>query len=143
VGEGSAPGPGRGPDRLDARGAGLIACTLADFHPRRDWDLIRAQHEAFEKIRDELAGVLEPDARLAAPIGWHHAVYLDRPVHSLHWAVKRAGDPAAVEPLIDEHEIDTVLLSPLVPGDRPFLPYFDENYSEVLWLRSVYVVAVR
>ena len=69
------------------------------------------------------------NARVAAPIGWHLSVYLDRPVYSLLFAVRRADDVGAVEPVIDKYRVNTVILWSAIPADQSMIPYFQKNYE--------------
>jgi hypothetical protein len=107
----------------------LVGLIALDFDPRPRWDEIRERHRAFVEMAAAVEAAIEPEARLAAGQGWHHAVYLDRPVYSLMHVARRAGRLDVVEELIDRHRIDTVVLSGLVPPDLPFVPYFQEHYG--------------
>ena len=106
--------------------AGLLAWAALDLRPRDGWERVRAQHEAFARIAAEVAPLLAPGERVASSVGWHHGVYLERPVWSLHWAMRRAEDGPAelaeLERVIERYGIDVVLLSPLVPADRRLIP---------------------
>jgi hypothetical protein len=118
----------------DPRVARLVATTLVlalavvDASPRRGWRELEIAHEAYARVAAGFAAGLAPDARVAAPIGWHYAVFLERPVYSLFFAVRRADDVAAVERVIDKYDIDTVVLWSGVPADQAMLAYFLERY---------------
>ena len=71
-----------------------------------------------------------PTASWPAPIGWHYSVYLERPVWSLFFAVRRADDMQAAERVIERHGVDRVLLAPRVPSDAAMLPWFLERYGD-------------
>lgn len=134
--------------------AAVTACVVAlaalDFSPRADWPRIRRQHEAFVAIAEAAERELPHDARLAAPVGWHYGVYLERDVFSLQWSVIRAartaneGEAQAIERTLDAHGLDAVLVSPLVPTDATYLPYFRRRgYAELVSDPVVSVFRVR
>lgn len=105
------------------------ALVWVDWAPSRGSQDVEAIHMAYVRGCDGIRQRLAPDARVAAPIGWHYSVYLDRPVYSLYFAVKRAGDVSAAERVIDEYGINTVVLWPAVPADQAMLPYFQGHYG--------------
>lgn len=107
----------------------LLLLIAVDFKPRHDWEGIEARHREFTELAPAVERVLAPDARLAAGQGFHYGVYLERPVYNLMHAVRRAGRVDAVEGIIDKYEINTVVLSPLVPPDRMFAEYFTDRYG--------------
>jgi hypothetical protein len=90
-----------------------LAVLLLDWAPRARWDEIRALHRAYAETARQVRAALPVDARLGAYRGWHHAVYLERPVYSFEQACERAGSVAACEAIIDAYRLDTVLLTPL------------------------------
>ena len=107
----------------------LAACGLIGLRERHAH--IRQVHEVYAATCDGFAAHLAPDAVVASPVGWHYSVFLDRPVYSLFFAVRRAkNDMAAAERVIDKYGIDTVVLSERVPADRALLPYFAQRYAE-------------
>jgi len=110
-------------------GGALVLLIAVDFAPHRDWQRIATEHREFEALASAVNAEIPAEARLAAGQGFHYAVYLRRPVYSLMHAVRRAGRLDAAEPLIDKYGIDTVMLSPLVPEDRAFVPYFEAHYG--------------
>lgn len=110
--------------------AGLLAWTAIDFGPRRDWPGIEAEHLLIEEISARFKKRLSPADVPASVRGWHYAVFLDRPVYSLEFAAGRAGRMDATEDLIDKYRIDTVLLSPRVIVDLPYLEYFEARYGD-------------
>jgi hypothetical protein len=109
--------------------AALLLLIAVDLKPRHDWDEIETRHREFTALVPAVERVLAPDARLAAAQGFHYGVYLERPVYSLMHAVRRAGRADAVEGIIDKYEINTVVLSSLVPPDRMLVAYFTERYG--------------
>ncbi len=126
-------GLARAVNALAARAAVLVALAAlvgADWAPYRGVDQIEAIHAAYVRTCDAFRQRLAPDARVAAPIGWHYSVYLDRPVYSLFFAVRRQGEMKAVERVIDEYGINTVVLWSATPADQSMLPYFRERYGE-------------
>jgi hypothetical protein len=129
--------------------AGVLGLCVLDFEPRADWPRIQRQHEAFASVAEAAEGALSPTARVAAPVGWHYGVYLDRDVYSLQWNVIRAtrqqrSAPDAMEKTIDARAIDTVLFSPLVPTDTSYVPYFrQKGYEELVRDPAASVFRVR
>ena len=100
-----------------ARAAAVAAVASAawvDWSPRRNWDVIEASHAQMSRYCAAVAKELPADARPAAQLGWHYALYLGRPVWSLTMEEKRNG-PLAIGALLEKHRIDTVLLSDLMP----------------------------
>ena len=75
------------------------------------------------------AAKLAAGERVAAPIGWHESVHLDRPVWSLLFGARREVSLRGAEHVIEKHAIDAVLLCPLFPADRAMLPWFREHHG--------------
>lgn len=121
----------------------LAALALVDLAPRRDWERIGAQSERFEALCRDVDAALPPDARLAAGVGWHYAVFLERPVYSVDFAVRRRGDAAALEEVVDRYDLNTLLLSPANPRDMPVLPYVRDRYGRAQKVGEAYLVRVR
>jgi hypothetical protein len=111
-----------------AVGVCVAVLAVADFRPRERWDEVARLHGAWTALCSALSANLPADARLAASIGWHYSVYLDRPVHSLLFAVRRAG-VAGVEDVIDKYGIDTVILSDFTQPERSMREYFEKRYG--------------
>jgi hypothetical protein len=109
--------------------AALLLLIAVDFKPRYDWDGIEARHREFTALAAAVEQRLMPDARLAAGQGFHYGVYLERPVYNLLHAVRRAGRADAVEGIIGKYELNTVVLSRLVPQDRMVVAYFTDHYG--------------
>lgn len=108
----------------------LLGWTGATLDPRGDWDEARRQHEYFARYAADAKELLPPDARVATPVGWHVSVFLGKPVWSLFFVVRRAGnDFKAAEGLIDRQGIDHVLLSQRIPADRPWVDYLTRTYG--------------
>ncbi len=103
---------------------GVLA--LVSFKPRAGWEQIAATHAAYERFCAEIARALPPDARVAASIGWHDSVYLDRPVYSLLFAMRRSGSASGAERVIDAYGIDTVIIA---PPEKQLLAYFQKRYG--------------
>ncbi len=125
-----------------------LGFLVVDCAPRADWERIERQHRAFEAIAADVEAELPRAARLAAPIGWHYAVYLDRPVWSLQMASSRALDTGRpmekdIERVIDRYGLNTVVLSPLVPYDRAYLAYFAARSLRMAESPSAVVARVR
>jgi hypothetical protein len=109
--------------------AALLLLIAIDFKPRHDWDAIETRHREFAEMASAIEQTLEPDARLAAGQGFHHSVYLNRPVYGLLHAAIRARDFAAAERIIDKYDLNTVVLSPLVYSDLSFADHMKKHYG--------------
>jgi hypothetical protein len=107
----------------------LVLLALLDLDPRTDRERAERTDRLYRSTCAAFAEHLAPDAVLAAPVGWHYAVYLDRPVYSLFFAVRRADDMQAAESVIDRYGVNTVVLSARVPADQAMLPYFEARYA--------------
>lgn len=118
----------------------VVALAARTFEPTRDWDRFEREHVALRALCDRFEKQVRPDARLGTQRGWFYAVYLDRPVYSFEFAVKRARNPAAAEAIIDKYELDTVVLSPLGVKDQEVLPYFEARYGPSSGVARVYRV---
>jgi len=121
----------------------LLLLIAVDFAPRHEWKTIESRHQEFTATASAIEPVIEADSRLGAGQGFHYGVYLDRPVYSLMHAVRRARTPEAAEAVIDRYGLDTVVLSPLVPADRPFFAYFTARYGPGTTAGSARVWRVR
>ena len=109
-------------------GFGILAIASIDVKQRHTQ--VEQVHRVYETISAGFETGLAPDAVVASPVGWHHSVYLERPVYSLFFAVRRAqNDMQAAERIIDKYGINTVILAPRVPADAAMLPYFAERYA--------------
>jgi 4-amino-4-deoxy-L-arabinose transferase-like glycosyltransferase len=122
-----------------ASGAAILLLVAVEFDPRPSWESVEQRHGLYKGVSSAIASRLEPDARIGAGLGFHYGVYLERPVYSLLFAVRREGSPEAVEAVIDRYGLDTIVLSPLVGFDMTLLPYFEERYgdAEEAWIASV------
>jgi 4-amino-4-deoxy-L-arabinose transferase-like glycosyltransferase len=131
--------------------AATLACLVVlavDVDPRADWDRIERQHRAFLDIAGGAERALAPDARIGAPVSWHYSVYLGRPVWSLQWAAWRArndgSDPVrALRDVVERYDLNTVVLSPLVPTDLNFMEFFTQPGMEVVSNPPAVVVRLR
>jgi hypothetical protein len=106
----------------------LLALALADFAPRQGWESIRAADEQDAAFARALAARLAPGDVLAAPVGWHLSVRLDRPVFNLAHAARRAGFPG-VERVIGEHRIDAVIVRADPPEAPNLLAALEARYG--------------
>lgn len=122
-----------------------VAWIAVDWQPRWRWDEIAALHRAYERSAERIVAALPEGARLGAFRGWHHSVFLERPVWSFEGACVRAKSPVAAEAVIDAHRIDTVLLTPVglpakaARAERAFAAYVARRYHA----RKVGLVRVR
>ncbi|MFN9785096.1 MAG: glycosyltransferase family 39 protein [Planctomycetia bacterium] len=108
----------------------LLAWNGSAMDPRGHRDDARAQHELHARWAADVRELVPPEARLAAPIGWHASVHLGRPVWSLFFVARRAGnDFEAAERVYDKHAIDHVVLWPRVPADRAWIEVLTRKYG--------------
>jgi len=125
-----------------AAAAGALALLALDFAPRRGWEEIRAAHEVDLATADALRAELAPEARLAAPVGWHWSVLLDRPVYSLYFAGKRGGGNGVLR-VIDERGIDAVIVRTEPEEARRTLELLELRYGKSQALGPVAVVRTK
>jgi hypothetical protein len=109
-----------GAARLGGTRAGVVAGALVclswialDWHPREGWEEIHQLHDAYAETARLVNANVPPDAVLGAWRGWHHAVFLERPVYGFEMSFRRDGDDAGCEALIDRYGISYVMLTPL------------------------------
>lgn len=115
--------------RARASGACLaLAAAFAIAHARAS----RAGHPQYEHhFRTQLAQRIAADlgpARIAAPIGWHWSVYLDRPVWSLVLAARRDG-VAGLDATLARHSIETVIVSDFENVDATLKEYLVRKWG--------------
>ncbi len=89
----------------------LLVAIGVDFEPRARWEEIRKAHDEFVQVENDLTPWITPDTRLATLIGHHYMVYLDRPVVSLEFALRRERRNSAVEAIIDKYDVNTVFIA--------------------------------
>lgn len=121
----------------------LAALPFLDFRPRADWEPIRQSHEFYVRYAAEVRAAVPEERRVASPIGWHLAVFLERPVWSLFFSVRRAGSPEGALAAIERHRVDYVALSPRVPSDRTLAPFLFERMERVHGSDDAAVLRVR
>ncbi len=133
-------------------GAGIATAVVAtalavlpflDFRPRAGWDRIEAEHRFYERYAAEVRAVVPPEQRIASQIGWHLAVYLDRPVWSLFFSARRAGGPEGALAAIERHRIDAVALSPRIASDKSIAPWLAARMDAVWSSADAAVLRVR
>lgn len=121
----------------------VIAVAIIDFAPRQGWERVETVHRQLESFTRDLQPRLPADARVAAYIGWHYAVFLDRPVYSLFFAKERGGGLSGVEAVIDKYRLDTVVMADFNPNDRELAPYFTQRHGVQERTPSGTIVKVR
>jgi 4-amino-4-deoxy-L-arabinose transferase-like glycosyltransferase len=111
------------------------AWVVLDWPPREGWTAIEALHRAHLELAREVRERLPAGARLGAWRGWHHAVYLERPVHGFEQACERSGLAAGTAQIIEKYGIDTVLLTelglpePVQRAERAFAAFVAQRYG--------------
>jgi hypothetical protein len=58
---------------------------------------------------------------LAAAIGWHYSLFLDRPVYSLNFSQLRAGDGRGAKFVYDKYRLNTLICAPFTPTEQALL----------------------
>jgi len=119
----------REPPARIAVGIALVAVAALDFRPRAGWRDIRDLHEAYSRFSRDVAAAVPASTRLAATVGWHYSVYLDRPVYTLLFAMRRAGSVQGAEEVIDKYRIGAVILTP--PTEQALFAYFRQSHPSV------------
>lgn len=121
---------------------GLVALAVFGFRYQEGWAELAELHRSRIEQAQAWNERLPSDARLAGMIGWHHSVYVGRPVHSLHFAIRRKARQAdargakgadrnemqGAEEVFDKYGLNTVLLSG-DPSDLYYLPHFQRRYG--------------
>jgi len=122
----------------------LVALVAADLDPRRDWERIEARHRELEALAQRVEERVGRDAPLAAPLGFHYQVYLDRPVYNLEHAVRREHGVDAAERIVAENGVVAVLLpaEPAGPLEEKLVRHFTRSRADVERLGSVVLVRV-
>jgi len=133
-----------------AFGAAVIGLAVLDFQTGGYRTTIGPRHEQRVEQAAAQNAVLGPDARVGARIGWHHSLYLGRPVWSLRFAIDRArraagrrsdGDPGeaatpagnaveaqALQELVAKYRLDAILVG-TEPGEAALLPLYRSLYG--------------
>ena len=109
----------------------VLVCLLAahDFEPRRGWAGIQERYERFVTGSAAIAAALPPDAVLAAPVGWHLSVHLQRPVFNLAPATAHEKRLDAVEGVIDGHHVNTVVVADFAGGEQRLEQYLVRRHG--------------
>jgi 4-amino-4-deoxy-L-arabinose transferase-like glycosyltransferase len=107
--------------------AAAIALALIDVSPRAGWSEIRADHERMKSESEAIAPLLLPSDRAASWRGFHHGVFLERPIYSLHRSVGRLGPAAGTEAVIRDHDLDTIFLT--VGGLTALRDHLNQRYG--------------
>ncbi|MSR61971.1 MAG: hypothetical protein EXS08_05960 [Planctomycetes bacterium] len=95
---------------------GALVCGAwigLDWHPREGWQQIHDLHDAYAESARSVNAHVPPEAVLGAWRGWHHAVFLERPVYGFEMAVRREGVEPGCAQVIQRYGIDFVMLTPL------------------------------
>lgn len=107
----------RRPRHAGALAAGFFAlATVATARPHQHWDELAREHADLQELGTRLRARLGPEAVVAAPVGWHLTLLLDRPVYSLRFAYLDHGATAALDLVQREHGVNTVVL---IEGEWP------------------------
>jgi 4-amino-4-deoxy-L-arabinose transferase-like glycosyltransferase len=134
--------------RLSSRGASfvaaaaIVALALLDFAPRRGWSGIEAADRENREIAAAVASRLAPDDRVAAPVGWHWSLFLDRPVYNLHIQAQRMGT-AGIDQVIRDRAIDAVVLRVDPPEAPNMTAYLESKHGAGEMVGPVRIVRIR
>jgi hypothetical protein len=105
-----------------ACGVLLVLVFAIDFRPREGFENIAARHRLYQEFCDDVKRRLRPDARLAAAIGWHYSLYLDRPVYSLNFSKQREDDARGAQFVYEKYGLNTLICAPFSPAELRLLP---------------------
>jgi hypothetical protein len=101
-----------GPTRGTALAVALaLALTAIDASPRAGWSEIEADHQRMASESAAVAPLLTASTRAAAWRGFHHSVFLQRPIYSLHRSVGRLGAERGIEAVIERYQLDAIFLT--------------------------------
>lgn len=122
-----------------------LVCVLAalDFEPRKGWVEIEQDHARHVAGCAAIGAALPPDAVLAAPVGWHLSVYLQRPVFNLAPATVREKRLDALERVVDRHQVNTVIAADFAGVERGFEQYLVRHYGPGLVAGEARIYRVR
>jgi len=100
------------PPRLAAGAVAVLILALGvlDFSPRERWEEIARQHRGYVEVADWLETAHPEPTPLAAIVGWHLMVFLERPVYSLQMVLGRDGLEGAYR-LLRQRRIEAVVLA--------------------------------
>lgn len=105
---------------------GLLALlwAAAVFTPRPGWVRVRDAHERAAALAAEISARLQPGDRVGASVGWDWSVYLERPVWTLRYHLRRVGDAgAATEEMVAKYGLDVILVRPGDAAEEPLWSY--------------------
>lgn len=120
----------------------LVAFTVADWGPRRDWERIESNHRTMERFCASAAEHLPARARVGSYIGWHDAVFLDRPVWSLMFGQRRDG-LAGADRVVEKYALDTLVLSDFLAADRALAEHYASRAVETVPVEHGVVLRLR
>lgn len=138
----------------------LLALGFLGPWPREHWPQFESQHQRYVQLcaaveaqlaADARPGAasevhpaeVRPEIRLGAPLGWHFALYLDRPVWSLYLAWSRERDAAKIDELVAEHRLDYVVLAPFDGVSHELYPPLVARYGNPRRVGTGYLFRVR
>jgi hypothetical protein len=120
----------------------LLALACGDLAPRWGWGEIAASYAADRELAARVAEHLRPEDRVAAPIGWHWSLFLDRPVYNLHIQARRMGT-AGIDQVIRDRSIDAVILRVDPPEAPNTTAYIEAKYGAGETVGPVRIVRIR
>lgn len=124
-------------------GLGVLVLLLANLDPGSRWDKIRDRHRTLVSDSAAIKSQIDSDSCLASSAGFHHALYLGRPIYSLQMAVRRAGKIQAVEDVIDKYGVNTLVLFEDKKMEREILSYARNRYAPGEAVGTGYLFRVR
>jgi 4-amino-4-deoxy-L-arabinose transferase-like glycosyltransferase len=86
----------------------VLLLGVWDAAPQQGWQEVQRRHAGYQRVAEYIRQNFPPGTAVAASQGYHHAVFLDRPVASVQWAVRRDGLAAAYR-IIEEHDVRVLL----------------------------------
>lgn len=105
-----------------ALGVALFAVALSLAAPRHYWPEVERTHALYEQFARGVEAAVPQEMRIAAMIGWHYEVFLDRPVHNLGFAYRRPrgtngiSGTEGIEELLQRRSIDAIVAARADPA---------------------------
>jgi hypothetical protein len=112
-----------------ALAAAVLALAWLDFRPRDGWEQIERRHRRFTATCEALARRFPAETVLAATVGWHLSVYLQRPVYSLAPAIRSREDMSQMDRVVERYGIDVVICADFVKDHHNFDQYMRSRFG--------------
>lgn len=113
----------------------LFALALGLAAPRRYWPEIERTHAIYEEFARSVDAAVPQETRLAAMIGWHYEVFLDRPVYNLGFAYRRPrgtdgiSGTDGIEEMLQRRAIDAIIAARADPAAAEVRPWLRSRFE--------------